>query len=145
MPLPTYYDVGTASVANGDTTITFAGALLGTADAPNIMANDLFCDPAQPEIPPQRMASVDYDAGTAELAVDWPGTSMTTDPYEVRYVGMVERSTAQTRLLLEQLSVVEANGRGLLMTYSSTTTDADPGPGKVRFNNATLLSAGAAY
>jgi hypothetical protein len=34
---------------------------------------------------------------------------------------------------------------GLNMTYSTTTTDSDPGSGVIRFNNATLSSATAAY
>ena len=34
---------------------------------------------------------------------------------------------------------------GLNLTYSTTTTDSDPGSGVIRFNNATLSSATAAY
>ena len=34
---------------------------------------------------------------------------------------------------------------GLNMTYSTTTTDSDPGSGVIRFNNATLSSANIAY
>ena len=34
---------------------------------------------------------------------------------------------------------------GLNMTYSTTTTDSDPGSGVIRFNNATLSSATIAY
>jgi hypothetical protein len=145
MPLPSTYSTGTASVANGATTITFSGAILGTASQPNIQAGDLFVDPAQPLVPAQRIDSVDYGALTAELWVAWPGTSMTSDPYEVRYTADPIRSTAQTRRLLEQLSVVEANGRGLFYTFDTTTTDADPGAGKLRLNNATIGSATAAY
>ncbi len=145
MALPTFYATGTASVTNGATTITFSGAILGTEAQPNIMPGDLFLNPAQATIPPQRIASVDYDAGTATLAVNWPGTTMSSAAYEVRYVGIVERSTAQTRRLLEELSVVEANGRGLFYVFSDTTTDADPGAGIFRLNNATQSSATGAF
>lgn len=145
MALTTFYATGTASVANGATTITFSGAILGTEAQPNIMPGDLFLNPAQATIPPQRIASVDYTAGTATLAVNWPGTTMSSAAYEVRYVGIVERSTAQTRRLLEELSVVEANGRGLFYTFDTTTTDSDPGAGNLRLNNATIGSATAAY
>jgi hypothetical protein len=110
MALPTFYATGTASVNNGATTITFASALLGTEELPNITAGDLFLDPAQPLVPPQRLASVDYDAGEAELAVNWPGTSMTADPYEVRYVGDRVRSTAQSRHYLEMLGQLSSLG-----------------------------------
>jgi hypothetical protein len=34
---------------------------------------------------------------------------------------------------------------GLNLTYSTTTTDSDPGAGVIRFNNATLASASLAY
>lgn len=114
MPNPiTFYATGTASVANGATTITFSGALLGTADFPTIQAGDLFFDPAQPAIPGQRIASVDYDAGTAELWADWPGTSMSGDAYEVRFTGDPVRSTAQTRRLLEAIGLIDNTGIGI--------------------------------
>ena len=38
-----------------------------------------------------------------------------------------------------------AGGDSAQFTYSTTTTDADPGDGKLRFNNATLSSATIAY
>lgn len=110
MPLPTFYATGSASVANGATTITFAGALLGTAELPTFRAGDLYFAPDQPLVPGQRLASVDYDAGTAELWVGWPGTSMTADPYEVRFTDDGVRSTAQTRRYLEMLGQLEALG-----------------------------------
>ena len=36
-------------------------------------------------------------------------------------------------------------GDSALMTYSTTTADADPGAGKIRFNNTTIASVTAAY
>ncbi|MEO9227438.1 MAG: hypothetical protein ABI216_00600, partial [Devosia sp.] len=126
MPLPTTYQTGSASIANGATAITFAGAILGTAIDPAIQPGDLFCDPAQPDIPPQRILSIDYDATTAVLWANWPGTSMTSDPYEVRFTGDPVRSTAQTRKLLEQLSVIQATASNLFFLFDDTTTDSDP-------------------
>lgn len=99
----TFHAIGTGSVANGTTTITFAGAMLGTKDEPAIKVGDLFLDPAQPLIPGQRLADIDYVAGTAELWVGWPGTTMAAAPYEVRFVEDGARSTAQTRRYLERL------------------------------------------
>lgn len=104
MALPTWYDTGTVSVANGSASVAGTGTLWG-GDA--IMAGDLFCDLAQPLVPPQRIASVEANGGLT-LAAPWPGTSLTDDAYEIRYVGIIERSTAQTRLVLEQLGEVSA-------------------------------------
>lgn len=104
MNLPTWYDAGTVSVAGGSTTVTGTGTLWG-GDA--IMVGDLFCDLAQPLVPPQRVASV-TDDGSLELASPWPGADMTDATYEIRYVGIIERSTAQSRKVLEQLGDVKA-------------------------------------
>jgi hypothetical protein len=38
-----------------------------------------------------------------------------------------------------------AGGDNAQLTYSTTTADADPGSGKIRFNNSTISSATAAY
>lgn len=141
MTLPSFYTTGTVSVTNGATTVTGSATGWG-GDV--ILAGDLFMDPAQPEIPPQRIAEV-TDGTHLELAVGWPGTTMSADAYEVRFIGIIERSTAQSRRLLEQMSVVTANGRGLFYRFSDTTTDADPGPGYLRFNHATVASATAGY
>lgn len=101
MTLPTYYTNGSVSVANGATTVTGTGTGWG---GDTIMAGDLFCDPAQPMVPPQRIASVATNGLSLELAVGWPGTTMAAIPYEIRFVGIVERSTAQTRRMLEGLT-----------------------------------------
>jgi hypothetical protein len=44
-----------------------------------------------------------------------------------------------------QLSVRDGNEPGFKWNFDSATTDADPGSGEFRFNNATLASATAAY
>lgn len=110
MPLPTTYSTGTVTVTEGDSTVTFTGALLGTADAPNLQVGDHLALPSQPLVPQQRLASVDYDAGTAELWVGWPGESASDVAYEVRLVDELTRSTAQTRLYLELLGQLQALG-----------------------------------
>ena len=46
---------------------------------------------------------------------------------------------------LESTDKVPSGGDSTKFTYSTTTTDADPGSGYVRFNNATLASATIAY
>ncbi len=104
--LPTYYSAGTVSVANGATSVIGTGTLWGS-DA--ILPGDLLFDPAQPTVPPQRVASVEGN-GALTLAYGWPGTSMVSDAYEIRYVGNQERSTAQSRRYLELLGQLQPLG-----------------------------------
>ncbi|RYE43601.1 MAG: hypothetical protein EOP24_27640 [Hyphomicrobiales bacterium] len=104
MTLPTYYNTGSAAVSAGGLTVTGTGTGWGTDsfDQPVIAAGDFFMDPAQPEIPPQRIASV-TDATHLVLARPWPGANV-AGPYEVQFVGDIVRSTAQTRRMLEGLT-----------------------------------------
>ena len=102
MPLPTVYTTGTASVANGATTVTLVGAVSGA-----IYAGDLFCDPAQPLVPPQRIAT-DPVAGVFSLAVAWPGTSMSAADYEVRITPDSARVQERTREVLNALGSLVA-------------------------------------
>lgn len=104
MALTTWYAAGSVSVAGGSTTVAGTGTLWGS-DA--IMPGDLFCDPAQPLVPPQRVKEVTSDT-TLELWAAWPGAAMADAAYEIRYAGIIERSTAQTRRVLEQLGEVDA-------------------------------------
>src|SRR5690554_5368528 len=104
MALVTWYSTGTVSVEGGSTTVTGANLFWGDEA---IMPGDLFCDPAQPLVPPQRVREVTSD-NVLELWAPWPGATITDAPYEIRYVGIIERSTAQTRRVLEQLGDVKA-------------------------------------
>jgi hypothetical protein len=104
MALPTWYSTGTVSVESGSTTVTVTDGFWGD-DA--IMPGDLFCDPAQPLVPPQRVKEVTGNA-ELELWAPWPGGDIEDGAYEIRYVGIIERSTAQTRKVLEQLGEVSA-------------------------------------
>lgn len=106
----TYYNTGKASVENGQTLITFTDADIGSAEFPTLLPGDLFLDLAQADVPQQRIASIDYAAQTATLAVGWPGTTLVNADYEVRFVGEVRRSTAQTRRYLEMLGQLEQLG-----------------------------------
>lgn len=101
--LPNYYATGLASVENGSVTVTPASALwIG-----NAWESDQFFLPSQPLVPAQRIETVNPD-GTLTLAYPWPGTTESDVPYEIRYVGIIERSTAQSRRVLEQLGDVKA-------------------------------------
>lgn len=99
--LPTRYSEGSATVVANEVTVTPTDALWYG----NVWGDDLFFDPAQPLVPPQRIASVNED-GTLTLAYPWPGDTMTEAPYEIRYIGIIERSTAQTRRVIEELGKI---------------------------------------
>lgn len=140
MTAPTYYDVGTASVANGNTAVTGSGTLWLSN---GVKAGDWFLDPAQ-AIPPARIASVESDTALT-LAWDWLGTSLSGDAYEITLVPEEAENAARVRELLAELSVVAANGRGWLLTYSSDTGGSDPGAGTIAFDDTTLADATEAY
>lgn len=96
--MATRYFAGTASVQAGGTIVTPHDALW----AGNIWGDDLFFLPSQPMVPPQRIEQINED-GTAQLAYPWPGVDAAEAEYEIRYVGIIERSTAQSRKVLEEL------------------------------------------
>jgi hypothetical protein len=134
----TYYSTGTVSVNNGGTTVTG----VGTAWAGVVFKGDLFVDPAQGIV-----ARVTADAvSNTSLSINaWPGTTMSGDAYEILFTSDAVRASERARQLLEQLSAIDANGRGLFYLFDDSTTDADPGAGNLRLNNATIASATAAY
>jgi hypothetical protein len=136
--MTTTYSVGTVTVANGGTSVTG----VGTSWVGKIFEGDLFTDPAQ-----GLFARVTADAtSNTSLSINpWPGVGMTADPYEVLLQADSIRASERTRQLLEQMSVVQANGRGLFYRFSDSVTDADPGSGYLRLNNAAASSATAAY
>jgi hypothetical protein len=101
--LPNIYAAGTASVEAGGTIVTPSGALWRD----NVWSDDLFFLPSQPLVPPQRVKEANDD-GELVLAYPWPGDAADEEPYEIRYVGITERSTAQSRKVLEQLGDVSA-------------------------------------
>lgn len=132
------YSVGTVSVSNGSTTVTGTGTLwLG-----KVRKNDMFFDPAQ-----GLMARVTADPTVDdELSITaWAGASMSGDVYEIIPASDTTTSAARLRDLLSDLTVIEANGRGLFYRFSDTTTDADPGAGTLRLNNADASMATALY
>jgi hypothetical protein len=53
--------------------------------------------------------------------------------------------TNGTALTLIDKDVLPAGGDSAMFTYSTTTTDADPGSGFIRLNNTTIASATVAY
>lgn len=131
------YNVGTVSVSNGSTTVTGSGTIW----VGRVKKNDLFTDPAQ-----GIFARVTADAvSNTSLSINaWPGTDMSGDAYEI-IPGDGTENALRVRELLAQLSVIEANGRGLFYLFSNTTADADPGAGNLRINNADASLATALY
>lgn len=131
MPLATWYGAGTISVTGGSTTVTGTSVAWGDGA---ILLGDLLYLPSQPLIPPQRVESATDTE--LELAVPWPGATAVDADYEIRYASIIERSTAQTREVLEDLSVLRANTRGLFYNFVGNAPDENPGAGDVAVNNA---------
>lgn len=137
--MASFISLASVTVANGATAVTTSQNLEGI-----VFEGDMLVDLAQPLVPPQRVA-VDAVGSGFTLAVGWPGTSLADDPAEVRFTSDAVRQSERTRELLEQLSVVQANGRGLFYRFDDATADADPGSGNLRLNNSAPGSATAAY
>ncbi|WP_297105116.1 hypothetical protein [uncultured Devosia sp.] len=134
----TIYSVGTVTVSNGGTTVTG----VGTSWQGKIFEGDLFTDPAQGIF---ARVTADATSNTSISINAWPGTALSGDAYEILLTPDSVRASERTRQLLEQLSVVQANGRGLFFNFSDSVTDADPGSGYIRLNNADPTLATAAY
>lgn len=108
MNLPTWYSSGLVSVEGGGTTVSGTGSLWGSGGTDdNIMVGDLFCVPSQPLVPAVPIAAVTAN-GELELLWPWPGTNVATEPYIIRYVGIIERSTRANRMALERMGEVSA-------------------------------------
>ncbi|MCZ4344492.1 hypothetical protein [Devosia neptuniae] len=138
MATPGPYNVGTITVANGSTSIAGTNTFWVGA----VRENDMLFVPSQ-----GLMARVTADpTNNAVLAITaWAGTSLVDSAYEVIPAADSTTSAARVRDLLANLTVVEANGRGLFYRFSDSVTDADPGSGYLRLNNATIGTATAAY
>ncbi|MEO9297557.1 hypothetical protein [Devosia alba] len=134
----TPYSVGTITVANGSTSV--AGT--DTFWVGKTRANDMLFVPAQGLM--ARITADPADNGVMAITA-WAGTSLTDAAYEIIPASDTTTSAARLRDLLAQMSVIEANGRGLFYRFSDSVTDADPGAGYLRLNNIAIGSATAAY
>lgn len=97
MALPTFYNTGTASVANASTAVTGQGTSWATN---GLQAGDLFCVNG---VSPVRIASVNSNTSIT-LAYAWPGTTLITGNYEIRFAPDVTRMTAANLAMLEALA-----------------------------------------
>ncbi|MDF1599734.1 hypothetical protein PZ895_08080 [Mesorhizobium sp. YIM 152430] len=111
MALISYYDIGVASVANGETFVTGTGTQWLTA----LRENDIFVGKDGRSA---RVASIE-SATSLTLARPWPGDSQTDDVYEVRITPAPSEITASVRELLEKLR------QGLWLTPNATGTLAE--------------------
>lgn len=132
------YNVGTVSVLNGGTTVTGVETYWIGA----VFKNDMLMDPASGL---QARVTEDPTSNTELTINPWPGSSLTDAAYEIIPAADTTTSSARLRDLLAQMSVVQANGQGVFYKFSDTTTDADPGAGYFRFNNADPALATAIY
>ncbi|QDZ10511.1 hypothetical protein [Devosia ginsengisoli] len=129
---------GTVTVANGGTTVTGTD----TFWVGKVRKGDLFTVPAQGVF-----ARITADAmSNTSLSINaWPGTEVTDGAYEILVMPDEVGNAQRVRELLAQMSVVEANGRGLFFRFSDQTADADPGAGYLRTNHIDIASSTGGY
>ena len=137
MALPTVYTSGTATITNGSASVVGQDTVWT-----DLQPGDVLWSPASGVS--VRILSIE-DNTHLTLAYPWPAATQTTAPYEIRITPDSARMQEQTRRLLEQLSVLDANSQGLFYVVDAGTADSDPGVGKLRFNNASPASATAIY
>lgn len=131
------YSLGTASVANAATTVTGTGTQWLRA----LQAGDYFGTHVGYAV---RIAAIVSDEELT-LAWAWPGATQSGDPYEIAFASDASRATAQTREVVDRLRALDINTQGLFYTYSTLTTDVDPGQGVLRFDNLSLPSVANIY
>lgn len=101
----TYYSTGTASVANGGTTVTGSG----TAWASVVQAGDLFLDPAQGLV-----AMITAVASNTSITIDaWPGTTISGAAYKIVFASDAIRQSERARRYLEIASQIANTGIGI--------------------------------
>lgn len=133
---------GTMSVTNGQPGFIWTGAPLTRLNcvpgATVIVGGVAYFIGAEPTDTTHGSFSRTYAGATAgSVAADISQLS----PDQVR-TGELNKRAAD---LFAELSVVEANGRGLFYRFSDATADADPGAGYLRVNHATITSSTAGY
>lgn len=106
-----YVNAGTASVTAGDSTVTFAAASLSM-----VKSGDLFLQKGASGV----IASVDVDAGTAELVSVWGGATASAQPYIVLIIPQASELAESTRRLQTQLSAA----------VLGSFVDLEPSPGE---------------
>jgi hypothetical protein len=137
MALPTAYTSGTATITNGSDQVVGQDTVWT-----DLLPGDVLWSPVDGVS--ARILSIE-DNTHLTLAFDWAGTTTSEDEYEIRITPDTARMQEQTRQMLERLSVFDANNQGLFYIIAAGTSDADPGQGNIKFNNATLASATAIY
>jgi len=133
---------GTMSVTNGENTFVWTGAPLTRLNcipgATVVVDGATYFIGAEPTDTSHGVFTRLY-AGATSSAAEAEISQLSPD--QVR-IGELNKRAAD---LMAELSVVEANGRGLFYRFSDAVTDSDPGAGYLRLNNLTIGSATAAY
>lgn len=138
MTVPIVYNIGKAQVANGSKNVAGQGTswlvlrpgytfrrfgldvtIETITDNENLVLSE-----------PWTGAALDFD-DIVDGSVDNPN-------YQIVPANDPTYYSETTRRLLERMNAFIASGRGLYFKWSTTTTDADPGSGKVQANNAAL-------
>jgi len=127
MTLPASYKVGTATVANGDTTIVGIGTAWALA---SVLPGDTF------EGADGRTVEITEVTDNTHLVIRaWPGASLTAGYYRIVAIDDAARLLGRSRAATAALQIPQT---GAPMIFDgSATTDANPGAGLVRANDAT--------
>lgn len=130
------FNAGTVEATNGSTAITFTGAGLLPMKAQH--GDEIAIDGSYRGY----IDTVDFDAQTATVLPPFDGSTSAGKPYAIRRATplSVTASEAMERTfkLLNDMSVYDSEGVGLLYSFNTTTAVANPGIQKVAINNVIL-------
>jgi hypothetical protein len=133
--------LGTASVLNGQTTVTItAGDPLNAANCPPDASVILGALPGHVA---SRTSTTQFELARPYAGVDG-SVPLTIDPLTPEATSLVNLTVLAARVQA-QLNVLDANSQGLFYTLLGVTGAADPGPGRIAFNNADPVSITAFY
>lgn len=127
------FNAGTVTATNGSSAITFANAGLLPMQCQHgdeIIIGGVYSG---------FIESVDHQAQTATILPPFSGTSGAGKTYVIRRATPISVSASEvlerTFKLLNEISVFDSEGIGLLYSFNTTTAIANPGAQKVAFNN----------
>lgn len=133
--------LGTASVLNGETTVTVtAGDPLNAANCPpdaSVIVG------AMPGHVASRLSTTQFELAQPYAGADG-SVALTIDPLTPEATSLVNLTVLAARVQA-QLNVLDANSQGLFYTLLGVTGAADPGPGRIAFNHADPVSITAFY
>jgi hypothetical protein len=127
------FNAGTVTATNGSAAITFANA--GLLPMHCQYGDEIAIGGVYSGF----IESVDHQAQTATITPPFAGTSGSGKTYAIRRATPISVSASEvlerTFKLLNEISVFDSEGIGLLYSFNTATAIANPGAQKVAFNN----------